>query len=129
MVWAYRLIIRAATLLALFSMTVAAETPSPDPSGIEGTIVVSPSRPGPVTKDEPSVAPVPNTKFVVKVGDATVATFTTDGEGRFRLALPPGHYVVEREGVVPGIGHWSFKADVIAGQMTKVNWAADSGMR
>ena len=118
------------TLIALFSMTAVAETPPPGTSGIEGTIVVSPTRPGPIRKDEErSVAPVRNAQFAIKVGDATVKTFTTDGEGRFQVALPPGHYVIVREGAGPGIGRWRFEADVIAGQMTKVNWTADSGMR
>jgi hypothetical protein len=97
----------AATLIALFSVTAIAETPAPDASGIEGTIVVSPTRPGPIRKgEESSVAPVGNTQFVVKAGDAIVKTFKTDGEGRFRVTLPPGHYVVLREGAAPGIGRW-----------------------
>jgi hypothetical protein len=120
----------AATLIALACMTAVAETPAPGTSGIEGTIVVSPTRPGPIRKDEElSVAPVSNAQFVVKAGDATVKTFTTDGHGRFQVALPPGHYVIEREGAPPAIGRWRFEADVVAGQMTKVNWTADSGMR
>jgi hypothetical protein len=120
----------AATLIALACMTAVAETPAPNASGIEGTIVVSPTRPGPIRKgEEPRVAPVGNSQFVVKAGDATVKTFTTDGEGRFQVALPPGHYVILREGAAPGVGRWRFEADVVAGQMTKVNWTADSGMR
>jgi hypothetical protein len=119
-----------ATLIPLFSMTAVAETPPPGTSGIEGTIVVSPSRPGPIRKEEgPSVAPVPNAQFAIKADDATVKTFTTDSEGRFQVALPPGHYVVVREGAPPRIGRWHFEADVVAGQMTKVKWTADSGMR
>ena len=119
-----------ATLIALFSVTAVAETPAPGTSGIEGTVLVSPSRPGPIRKDDgPSVAPVRNAQFAVKAGDATVATFTTDGDGRFQVALPPGHYVIMREGAPPRIGRWRFEADVVAGQMTKVNWTADSGMR
>ena len=118
-----------ATLIASFSMTAAAETTPSGTSGIEGTIVVSPSHPGPITKDEPSAAPVRDLQFVVKAGEATVKTFTTDGEGHFQIALPPGHYVIQREGAAPRIGHWHFEADVVAGQVTKVNWTADSGMR
>jgi hypothetical protein len=119
-----------ATLIALFSVTAVAETPAPGTSGIEGTVLVSPSRPGPIRKDDgPSVAPVRNAQFVVKAGDATVATFPTDGEGRFQVALPPGHYIIMREGAPPRIGRWRFEVDVVAGQMTKVNWTADSGMR
>jgi hypothetical protein len=118
-----------AALGALFTMTGAGETPPPATSGIEGTIFVSPLRPGPITPDDPGVAPVPNTRFIVKAGDATVATFTTDGEGRFQVALPPGRYVVAREGAQPPIGRWRFDANVVAGEMTKVKWTADSGMR
>jgi hypothetical protein len=126
---AYIAIIGAA-LIALFSVTAVAETPPPGTSGIEGTVLVSPSRPGPIRKDDgPSVAPVGNAQFVVKVGDATVKTFTTDGDGRFQVTLPSGHYVIVREGAAPRIGRWRFEADVVAGQMTKVNWIADSGMR
>ena len=69
-------------LLALCSMTGAAETPGT--SGIEGTILVSPSRPGPITRDDPGVAPARNVPFQVKTGDAVVKSFTTDGEGRFQ---------------------------------------------
>jgi hypothetical protein len=118
-----------AALIALFSMTAGAQTPTPGRSGIEGTVLVSPSRPGPITKDGPSVAPVGNAQFVVKAGDTTVATFTTESDGRFQVALPPGHYMVLREGAPVRIGRWRFEADVVAGQMTKVNWTADSGMR
>jgi len=118
-----------ATFIALFSMTAVAGTPTPGMSGIEGTVLVSPSRPGPITKDGPSVAPARNVQFLVKAGDATVKTFTTDGEGRFQVALPPGHYVILREGAGARIGRWRFEADVVAGEMTKVNWTADSGMR
>jgi hypothetical protein len=119
-----------AMLLGLFSMTAVAETQSPAPTGIEGTIVVSPIRGGPIRKDDaPSVAPMRNAQFVVKAGDAMVKTFTTDGEGRFQVSLPPGHYVIAREGAAPRIGRWSFEADVVAGEMTKVKWTADSGMR
>ena len=118
------------TLIALFSMTAVAQTQPPLRSGIEGAIVVSPSRPGPIRKEEgASVAPVRNAQFAIKAGDATVKTFTTGNEGRFQVALPPGHYVIVREGAGPGIGRWRFEADVVAGQMTKVNWTADSGMR
>jgi hypothetical protein len=120
----------AATLIALACTTAVAEIPSSIPSGIEGTIVVSPTHPGPIRKDEePTAAPVGNTQFLVKAGDVTVKTFTTERDGHFKIALPPGHYVIFREGAAPGVGEWRFEADVAAGQITKVNWTADSGMR
>src|SRR5436309_14581752 len=106
-------------------MTAVAETPPPGTSGIEGMIVVSPTRPGPIRKDEgPSVAPVRNAQFAIKAGDATVKTFTTDGEGRFQVALPTGHYVIVRAGAPQLVGCWRFEADVVAAQRTKVSWTA-----
>ena len=115
--------------LALFPLLTLAETPPPLSSGIEGTILVSPSRPGPVRKDSPSIAPAPHVAFVVKKGDATVSSFTTDVDGGFRVLLPAGHYVVTREDAGAAVGHWRFEADVAAGAMTNVKWTGDSGMR
>ena len=115
--------------VVLFPLLTLAEAPPSTSSGIEGMISVSPSRPGPARKDAPSVAPAPNVTFVVKKDDATVKSFTTDGDGRFRVLLPAGHYVVTREDPGAAVGHWRFEADVVAGAMTNVKWTGDSGMR
>lgn len=116
-------------LFAFVCVIALAESPAPGTSGIEGTVGVSPTRPGPIRKGEPPTAlPVRNTPFLVQAGDETVATFTTDGEGHFQVALPPGHYVVSTANA-PRVGRWRFEADVAAGQITRVNWTADSGMR
>ncbi|MEP6604110.1 MAG: hypothetical protein ABJB69_09200 [Spartobacteria bacterium] len=74
-------------------------------------------------------APAPNIRFVVKNGDSEVASFITDAEGRFRIRLAPGHYIVARNDPGAAIGHWRFEADVAANQVTKVEWTGDSGMR
>lgn len=117
-----------AIVITLMSVTVMADTPAPAASGIEGTVLISPNRPGPITRDRPNVGPAGNVQFAVKAGESTVKTFTTDAEGHFQVALPPGHYVIMREDV-GRVGHWQFEADVTAGEMTKVSWTADSGMR
>src|SRR2546423_2036139 len=97
-------------------------------SGIEGTIFVSPIRPGPIRIDTPSKGPARNVTFVVKKEETTIASFTTDAEGNFKVSLPPGHYVVSRENAGK-IGHWRFETDVAPAAMPKVQWTADSGMR
>jgi hypothetical protein len=118
-----------ASLFLVSMIDAAEEAPSPAATGIEGTIVVSPARPGPIRKDDgETVAPVGNTPFVVEAGDTAVATFTTDEAGRFQVALKPGNYSVELKDR-PAVGRWRFEAVVVAGQMTKVYWTADSGMR
>lgn len=106
-----------------------AETPTPAPSGIEGMVSISPSRPGPIRKGVPSEAPAGDIEFVVKQYDARITSFTTDAEGHFRITLPPGHYTVLREDAGARIGRWRFEVDVPPGEFTKVNWTADSGMR
>jgi hypothetical protein len=117
-----------AALVGLLPLAATAQTPSPSASGIEGVISVSPSHGGPVRVDVPNTAAVATTKFVVKKENETVASFTTDAEGRFRISLPPGHYIVAREDA-GRIGRWRFEVDVVAGEMKKVQWTADSGMR
>ena len=123
----------APLLLALFPFVANADsptpTPTPMPSGIEGVILVSPNRPGPIRRDVPSQSPAGNVTFVVMQADAKVASLTTDAEGRFRVSLPAGHYIVTREDPGAKIGHWRFEADVKAGEMTSVRWTGDSGMR
>jgi hypothetical protein len=118
-------------LFALFPFLTMAASPTPSsmPSGIEGVILVSPNRPGPVRKDVPSESPAGNVTFVVMQSDAKVASLTTDAEGRFRVSLPPGHYIVTRDDPGARIGHWRFEAEVKAGEMTSVRWVGDSGMR
>ena len=115
-------------LLPLLAMA-ATPTPIPAPSGIEGVILVSPSHPGPIRKDQPDAAPAPNITFVVMRADERITSVTTDSEGRFHVSLPPGHYTVLRDDPGAKIGHWRFEADVKPGEVTTVRWTADSGMR
>jgi hypothetical protein len=106
-------------------------TPSPAAgTGLEGVIVVSPAHPGPTREGVSDTAPLANSAFIVQKADATIASFTTDEKGAFRISLPPGHYTVSQKGPGRKIGHFGpFEADVVEGQMTKVTWTCDSGMR
>jgi hypothetical protein len=119
----------AGAVIALVPFAVMGETANSGESGIEGIISVSPSRPGPIRKDQPNAAPARNVEFTVKKDDARVTSFTTDGEGGFHISVPPGHYTVLREDAGSRIGRWRFEVDVVAGEVAKVNWTADSGMR
>ncbi len=124
----------AVTLLLLgIACSIAFAETSPDTSdqtGIEGVIVLSPNRPGPIRKDMPGSGPLANIEFVVRKGDKAVSSFTTDAKGAFHVSLPPGHYTVERKDWTGRIGHFGpFEVDVAAGEATKVEWRCDSGMR
>jgi len=99
-------------------------------TGIEGVITISPTQPGPIRADTPSSKPLASATFVVEKEKGAVASFTTDDQGRFRTSLPPGHYTVSMNGKKHGIGHYGpFDVDVVPGQMTKVQWECDTGIR
>ena len=119
------------TLLGLSSSFTLAETPSPEAgSGIEGVILVSPAMPGPAWEGLPESRPVANVTWTVQNEKGEVTSFTTDGEGRFRVSLPPGHYNVTRQKRASGVGHFGpFDVDVAPGKMTTVEWKCDSGIR
>jgi len=121
----------ASLFFALIPFLTMAATPTASPlsSGIEGVILISPSHPGPIRKDQPDAGPAPNIAFVVMRADERITSVTTDSEGRFRLSLPPGHYTVLRDDPGAKIGHWRFEADVKPSEVTTVHWTADSGMR
>jgi Prealbumin-like fold domain len=106
------------------------QTPSPGESGIEGVIMISPANPGPIRADAAASMPLANATFAVGKNNGEVTSFTTDGQGRFRVSLPPGHYKVSLQGRKTTIGRFGpFETDVVSGKMTKVQWECDSGIR
>ena len=99
-------------------------------TGIEGVITIWPAHSGPVRVGEQSSNPLANTTFAVANDKGPVAEFTTDDQGRFKVSVAPGHYSVAKKGEQHKIGRYGpFDVDVAAGQMTKVEWRCDSGMR
>jgi len=126
-----RFVILAFVLVSCFSSARPQPTPVPEPgTGIEGLITVSPIHGGPSRIGVPDSKPLANVTFLVENEKGSVASFTTDVEGRFQILLAPGHYRVSRKDAQPKVGRYGpFDVDVVAGQMTKVAWSCDSGMR
>jgi len=123
----FRIILVLLVMSACFS---SGQAQSGSGTGIEGVITISPTQPGPIRADTPSSKPLANATFVVENEKGAVASFTTDDQGRFRTSLPPGHYTVSMNGKKHGIGHYGpFDVDVVPGQMTKVQWECDTGIR
>lgn len=89
---------------------------------------MSPARPRPLRKGDAASVPLANMELSLKKRDARATSFTTDADGRFRVSLPAGDYIVLREDPGAGPGHWRFEVSVTEGEMTKVNWTGDSGM-
>ena len=129
-------VMRLSFLPLLMCACFASAQPSPTPmpeaaeTGIEGVMTVGPIHGGPVRPGIPSTKPLANATFVVGNETGAVAEFTTDDQGRFRVSLAPGHYTVTKKDHQKGIGRYGpFDVDVTAGQMTKVEWHCDTGMR
>jgi hypothetical protein len=100
-------------------------------AGIQGVITVRPTRPRPIRagSELPDAAPLSNASFTITSENGSVRSFTTDTEGRFRVLLKPGHYVVSlAENRFPR-PCGPFEVDVLPGKMTDVQWRCDSGMR
>jgi len=123
----FRIILVLLVMSACFS---SGQTQSGSGTGIEGVITFGPTQGGPIRPGIPSSKPLANATFAVENEKGTVASFTTDGQGRFSTSLPPGHYTVSMNGKKHGIGHYGpFDVDVVVGQMTKVQWECDTGIR
>ena len=112
------------------SSSAAGQSPAGIETGIEGVITISPVQPGPIRADSPSSKPLANATFAVENEKGEVASFTTDGQGHFRISVPPGHYKVSMKGRKSRIGRFGpFDVDVLAGKLTKAEWECDSGIR
>jgi len=100
-------------------------------SGIQGVITFAPIHGGPSRIGEPDSAPLANTTFVVENGSGgSVSSFTTDIQGRFHISLAPGHYTVRRKDYDAKVGFYGpFPVEVVAGKVTNVSWACDTGHR
>jgi hypothetical protein len=124
----------AASLVGLgLCCGVAMAEPTSSPaagSGLEGVIVIAPAHPGPSRVGVADSAPLAHTAFIVQIGNETIASFTTDAQGTFRISLAAGHYTISRKDPAPRIGRFGpFEVDLVEGQITKVNWTCDTGMR
>jgi hypothetical protein len=121
-------------LLALFCGFARAETqPTPSPearTGLEGSISLHNISGGPVRQGVPDSKPLANTTFVVKKRDLTIASFTTDDQGRFQISLPSGHYSISKKDWKSRVGFYGpFEVEIAAGQIKKVQWNCDTGMQ
>lgn len=114
-------------LLFVVCSSAMAETPA---TGLEGVISISPAHGGPARIGVPDSRPYANVDFVVKKEGNIIASFKTDDQGRFRILLAPGHYVISMKESKSGIGRRGpFEVDIVEGQIKQVEWTCDSGMR
>lgn len=120
----------AITSIALVTQTTNAGT-SDTPSGIEGTVTVSPIHGGPSRLGVPDSAPFANASFFVEsAAGGQVATFQTDEKGHFKVALPPGRYAIRAEKAgMKGRGCGLQDIEVTATGFKQVDLHCDTGLR
>ena len=119
----------AVVLLFLVVSSVSAQTSSESITGIEGIITIGPIHPGPIREGMPSSAPLANLTLSVANEKGPITSFSTDAEGRFRVALAPGRYTITSGRKIGMHGCGPFDVDVVVGKMTSVAWQCDTGMR
>jgi len=116
-----------------FAQSSPAPTPTPpfaEKTGVDGRITMSPSHPGPARPGIENSKPMANVAFVMKGPNGATEEFTTDEQGHFKVSVPPGHYIVTKQGAETKIGRCGpFDVLVAAGQLTHVEWNCDTGMR
>ncbi|MBI5298147.1 MAG: carboxypeptidase regulatory-like domain-containing protein [Chloroflexi bacterium] len=109
---------------------VPAYTNPPGQSGIEGQVFIGPACPGPQseTTDCPD-RPYQATLQIMNPQGELVLEIQTDEEGRFRVQLPSGKYVLHpvTSGRYPTASEQAFTVTV--GQFTELIVTYDSGMR
>jgi hypothetical protein len=130
-------LLRGGTVLVIGALTFgcAEETaPAESGSGVAGVVRLGPQCPVEVEGQLcPDVLPVGVKVLIAEqppgelygAGDP-VAETTTDAEGRFRVAVPPGAYVVTAEA---GMSCEFMDAVVSAGAFTDIDVPCDTGIR
>jgi hypothetical protein len=119
-------------LLAVCVLAACSTTPTPDgSSGIYGQVSIGPMCPV-VKIDEPCPdKPYQATLSVLTTSGDLVTRFTTDTDGKFKVSLVPGEYILRPETpenmALPIAQEQPF--NVISGQFTELNVSYDSGIR
>ncbi len=101
-------------------------------SGIRGTIVSTGNCPGPQRKDDTSCGsrPYQGPLAVRRSSDQEiVATVSSNREGNFRIAVPPGKYFITQGGEARYPLIHSDEIVVVKNKFTAVKLSADIGMR
>jgi len=118
-----------AVLLIILSACSPLTAPTPTDSGIEGQVLIGPMCPvvqiGVECPDQPFQAEL----SVLRSNGRHVLRFRTDEQGRFRVPLAPGDYVLrpESSNMIPFAAEQNFT--VLPGQFTRIIVNYDSGIR
>jgi hypothetical protein len=123
------------TLLATVASSLATSSGtsggSNESSGITGQVLIGPTCGGPVgpTSTECADKPYATTITVLDLSGNVLETFATDAEGRFRIPLQPGVYILHPESTGKLPAAFDQQINVVSGQFISVTITYDSGLR
>ena len=121
---------RRGLLAAAIGAIAIASAASASPSGVGGTVTVSPSCAGPQRLDQECVSALGGVQVrLVDQTGKTVGVAQTSAEGEFEIVAPPGTYQLEVAiaGRLPRCPPSS--VTVVGGKRSAVRISCDSGMR
>src|SRR6266540_623298 len=120
------------SILLLFLVACAGRSPSSSgEGGIRGIVLLGPTCPVETLEGPCPDRPLADVEVQVLQGGDVVASVRSDGDGRFTVALDPGHYEVQamlQEGG-PGMSAKPVDVNVTSGEFADVNVPVDSGIR
>lgn len=116
-------------LMIILLATCSSQEPAPADSGVEGQVLIGPMCPVVQVGQECPDQPYQATLTVNSLGGERIAQVQTDGQGRFKIPLEPGEYILHPESpnVMPFAPEQTFT--VRAGVFTHVTVQYDSGIR
>ncbi len=99
-------------------------------TGVRGTALWGPVRPGPTRIGQSDEAPFSAT-FIVLAAQSEVARFRSDNKGNFEVLLPAGEYVIipDRRTPIPNPQAQRTTVTVPADGFVEVTLRIDTGMR
>lgn len=119
-------------MLTICALTACSTTPTPDgSSGIYGQVTIGPMCPVMRAEDPCPDKPYQTTLVISTPSGKKVTNINTDADGRFRVSLSPGEYVLKpqtpQNQPLPIAQEQTFT--VVANQFTELNVSYDSGIR
>jgi len=121
----------ALSVLLLILAACANRTATSADSGVRGIVLLGPTCPV-VTEESPCPdRPLADTQIQVLRGGVEVASVRSGDDGRFEVALEPGHYVLQAmvEAGGPGMFAKPLEVDVSANAWVDVAVSVDTGIR
>jgi len=116
-------------VLILVLATCSIYNPTPRGSGIEGQVLSGPVCPVVQQGDECPDGPYQATLTVVSPSGVQIAQVQADAQGRFRVPLVPGEYILHPESP-DGVAFAGDQAFVVeTGRYTQLTITYDSGIR